>query len=60
MRYLIVGAGAHGDLVRRAAEDGLHVPILTAALCNLQSYEINRSQTRGSEDAGAGLMLLLF
>jgi 2-dehydropantoate 2-reductase len=32
-----------GDLVRRAAQKNIAVPILTAALCNLQAYEINRS-----------------
>jgi 2-dehydropantoate 2-reductase len=31
-----------GDLVRRAAQHGMSVPILTAALCNLQAYEITR------------------
>jgi 2-dehydropantoate 2-reductase len=31
-----------GDLVRRAAQKNISVPILTAALCNLQAYEINR------------------
>jgi 2-dehydropantoate 2-reductase len=33
-----------GDLVNHAAKHGVSVPILTAALCNLQAYEINRSQ----------------
>jgi 2-dehydropantoate 2-reductase len=32
-----------GDLVARAARKGVSAPILTAALCNLQAYEINRS-----------------
>jgi 2-dehydropantoate 2-reductase len=32
-----------GDLVRRAAEKNISVPILTVALCNLQVYETNRS-----------------
>jgi 2-dehydropantoate 2-reductase len=32
-----------GDLVARAAKRGIAVPILTAALCNLQVYEINRT-----------------
>lgn len=31
-----------GDLVGRAARRGVSAPILTAALCNLQAYEINR------------------
>ena len=35
-----------GDLVLRAARHGISVPILTAALCNLQAYEINRPQKR--------------
>jgi 2-dehydropantoate 2-reductase len=33
-----------GDLVARAATHGLGVPILTAALCNLQAYEIHRTR----------------
>ena len=36
-----------GDLVTRAAKTGIAVPILTAALCNLQVYEINRAQKSG-------------
>jgi 2-dehydropantoate 2-reductase len=32
-----------GDLVARAAKRGIAVPILTAVLCNLQVYEINRT-----------------
>jgi len=35
-----------GDLVARAAKRGIAVPILTAALCNLQVYEINRTALR--------------
>jgi ketopantoate reductase len=35
-----------GDLVQRAARSGVDAPIFTAALCNLQSYEINRGQPR--------------
>jgi 2-dehydropantoate 2-reductase len=37
--------GAHtiGDLVRRADSHGLDVPVLRAALCNLQIYEARRS-----------------
>lgn len=31
-----------GDLVERAARRGVAVPILTAALCNLQAYELGR------------------
>jgi len=33
-----------GDLVQRAARRGVNAPLLTAALCNLQAYEIKRSQ----------------
>jgi 2-dehydropantoate 2-reductase len=33
-----------GDLVERAARLGVPAPILTAALCNLQAYEIKRSK----------------
>lgn len=32
-----------GDLVRRAGVRGVAVPVLNAALCNLQAYEIGRS-----------------
>jgi 2-dehydropantoate 2-reductase len=35
-----------GDLVRHAAERNISVPILTAALCNLQAYEINRTKAK--------------
>jgi 2-dehydropantoate 2-reductase len=35
-----------GDLVERAKRRGLNTPILSAALCNLQAYEINRSNPR--------------
>ena len=35
-----------GDLVERAARAGVSAPILNAARCNLQAYEINR---RGSQ-----------
>jgi 2-dehydropantoate 2-reductase len=34
-----------GDLVRRADRFGLEVPILRAALCNLQIYEARRART---------------
>ncbi|TAJ24949.1 MAG: hypothetical protein EPO64_08855, partial [Nitrospirae bacterium] len=36
--------GGHtiGDLVSRAARRGIAAPILGAALCNLQAYEIDR------------------
>ena len=36
--------GGHtiGDLVERAARRGVAAPILTAALCNLQAYELGR------------------
>jgi 2-dehydropantoate 2-reductase len=33
-----------GDLVSRASRRGVPAPILTAALCNLQAYELNRAQ----------------
>ena len=33
-----------GDMVDRASRRGIAVPILTAARCNLQAYEINRQQ----------------
>ncbi len=32
-----------GDLVERAMRAGVNAPILSAALCNLQAYEISRS-----------------
>jgi 2-dehydropantoate 2-reductase len=32
-----------GDLAERAATAGISAPLLTAARCNLQAYEINRS-----------------
>ena len=35
-----------GDLVARAARAGVSTPILSAALCNLQAYEINRGNPR--------------
>src|SRR5689334_18769106 len=35
-----------GDLADRAARAGIDTPLLTAARCNLQAYEINRSQKR--------------
>jgi 2-dehydropantoate 2-reductase len=35
-----------GDLVQRADRPGIDVPILRAALCNLQVYEARR-QARG-------------
>jgi 2-dehydropantoate 2-reductase len=35
-----------GDLVKRAAQRGISAPILGAALCNLQAYEINRNKLR--------------
>lgn len=40
--------GAHtiGDLVERAARHGVPVPVLTAALCNLQAYELRRDARR--------------
>lgn len=36
-----------GDLVERAKRRRLHVPILTAARCNLQAYEIKRAAAAG-------------
>lgn len=33
-----------GDLASRAAQHGLSAPILGAALCNIQAYELNRAQ----------------
>ena len=39
-----------GDLVQRAARRGLPAPILTAALCNLQAYEVRR-RTRQEESS---------
>jgi 2-dehydropantoate 2-reductase len=35
-----------GDLVERATLVALVTPLLIAALCNLQAYEINRSHSR--------------
>jgi 2-dehydropantoate 2-reductase len=35
-----------GDLVARAAQAGVNTPILSAALCNLQAYEITRGNPR--------------
>jgi 2-dehydropantoate 2-reductase len=35
-----------GDLVERATRRGVSAPLLNAALCNLQAYEINRSNLR--------------
>jgi 2-dehydropantoate 2-reductase len=33
-----------GDLVDRVTRRGVSVPILNAARCNLQAYEINRNR----------------
>jgi 2-dehydropantoate 2-reductase len=49
MRDLVAGGpteGDHiiGDLVRRAAKHGVAVPILAAALCNLQVHEARRTK----------------
>ena len=40
--------GGHtiGDLVSRAARRGIPAPILSAALCNLEAYEIDRARGR--------------
>lgn len=35
-----------GDMAERAAKVGINAPLLTAARCNLQAYEINRSVGR--------------
>ena len=35
-----------GDLAGRAAQAGIAVPLLTAARCNLQAYELNRSSPK--------------
>ena len=35
-----------GDLMERASRRGVSTPILSAALCNLQAYEINRGTSR--------------
>jgi 2-dehydropantoate 2-reductase len=37
-----------GDLVARASRRDISTPLLGAALCNLQAYEINRSNSRRS------------
>jgi 2-dehydropantoate 2-reductase len=35
-----------GDLAERAAKMGISAPLLTAARCNLQAYEINRASSK--------------
>jgi len=40
---LTEGEHTVGDLAERAARAGISAPLLTAARCNLQAYEINRS-----------------
>jgi 2-dehydropantoate 2-reductase len=40
-----------GDLVQRAERHGINTPILSAALCNLQAYEIKRSDLRAEQTA---------
>jgi 2-dehydropantoate 2-reductase len=40
-----------GDLVRRAAHHGVSTPIFGAALCNIQTYEINRTAAQGQRRA---------
>ena len=35
-----------GDLAERAVQGGVSAPLLTAARCNLQTYEINRSSPK--------------
>jgi 2-dehydropantoate 2-reductase len=39
------GEHSIGDLVDRATRRGVAVPILTAARCNLQAYEVNRARS---------------
>lgn len=46
------GESTVGDLVQRAVRHGISTPILSAALCNLQAYEINRSDSRAGQSAG--------
>jgi 2-dehydropantoate 2-reductase len=41
-----------GDLVRRAAHHGLSAPLLGAALCNIQAYELNRASVQGQRRTG--------
>ena len=41
-----------GDLVDRVTRRGVSVPILSAARCNLQAYEINRSRRCASRPTG--------
>jgi ketopantoate reductase len=42
-----------GDLVARASRRDISTPLLNAALCNLQAYEINCSNSR-VQPLGAG------
>jgi 2-dehydropantoate 2-reductase len=35
-----------GDLIERAVQGSVSAPLLTAARCNLQTYEINRSNPK--------------
>ncbi len=42
----IEGEHTIGDLMERAMRRGVSTPLLSAALCNLQAYEINRSHPR--------------
>jgi len=43
---ITLAEGEHtiGDLVDRAARRSIPVPVLTAARCNFQAYEINRTK----------------
>jgi 2-dehydropantoate 2-reductase len=42
----IEGEHTIGDMVERAARGGIGAPLLTAARCNLQTYEINRRKPK--------------
>jgi 2-dehydropantoate 2-reductase len=42
-----------GDLADRAARAGINTPLLNAARCNLQAYEINRKHPNNSRTGGA-------
>jgi 2-dehydropantoate 2-reductase len=42
------GEDTIGELVRRADRRGMKVPLLQAALCNLQVYDFRRQQGRAA------------
>ena len=51
MIWLVValaGAGAYGAIALHRGENLNSAFILTAALCNLQAYELNRAQPKAS------------